>query len=150
MRSVSQSIHGSSAHTEVSANGSHTTNTRPKAKTSPARNAPAKRAHSARASTNVPSAATNSFSAPIRLRDHQKGRTYVGSVKGAKTADCSLATNGRPPITYGFQSGTSGRRSREYWKNGWKTVTGSTSSLLAPSGRTSGGRNVVHGATDHR
>src|SRR5258708_6435351 len=34
---------------------------------------------------------------------------------------------------WGFHNGTPGCRSREYWTNGWNTVTGSTSSRLAPA-----------------
>ena len=61
-------------------------------------------------------------------------------------ADWALARKGRPPITWGFQSGTSGRRSRVYSKNGWNTVTESASSKLAPPQRTPSGADAVQGA----
>ena len=67
-------------------------------------------------------------------------------MNGEKTADCAFARNGRPAITCGFQSGTSGSVSRACRKKGWKTVIASASSKLAPPQRTSGGAEDVHGA----
>ena len=51
---------------------------------------------------------------------------------------------------WGFHNGTPGCWSRVYWTKGWNTVTGSTSSRLAPNGRTSAGRDVFQGADVHR
>jgi hypothetical protein len=53
---------------------------------------------------------------------------YVGQLKGEKTADCMLATNGRPPMMCGFQSGMSGRCARVNCRNGKKTSVASASS----------------------
>ena len=109
---MSSSTHGSHAQTLDSGHASHTTWKSPKPATSPASSAPAVFWPSARASRNVPNAGTHSFSAAISPSDHQNGSTYAGQENGEKTAACMLAMNGRPPSMYGFQSGTSGKRSR--------------------------------------
>jgi hypothetical protein len=61
-----------------------------------------------------------------------------------------FALNGRPPSTYGFQSGMSGSRERVYAKNGWNCATASAISQFAPRSRTPSGRSAVQGAIDHR
>jgi hypothetical protein len=60
----------------------------------------------------VPNAAVNTLSRHITPSDHQNGNTYVGRLNGDRTADCPFAKCGRPSPTCGFQSGTSGSRSR--------------------------------------
>ena len=49
------------------------------------------------------------------------------------------------PMMCGFQSGTSGRRSRVQRANGMNTSLASASSKLLPSGGTSAGRDSAHG-----
>lgn len=66
---------GRSAHTPVCGHETQTTKKRLKAKTTPASSAPANRCPSARASRNVPNAATKTFRTATTPSDHQKGRT---------------------------------------------------------------------------
>ena len=49
-------------------------------------------------------------------------------MNGEKSADCALASNGRPAPWYGFHSGASGSRSRRYCVHGWNCTTESASS----------------------
>ena len=120
--------HGSHAHTLLSGHDSQTTNDRLNANTTPASSAPANPVPSRRDSAYVPSAAQNSFSAAIRPSDHQNGRTSAGQVNGENSADCALATNGRPAMMCGFHSGAPGSSARAYCMNGWNTSTASACS----------------------
>ena len=70
----------------------------------------------------------NSFSPAAIPSDHQNGRISVGHVNGENSADCALATNGRPAMMCGFHSGTSGSGPRAHSANGWKTSTASACS----------------------
>ena len=126
--STASSSHGSHAHTLLSGHVSQTTKNSPNANTIPASSAPGKRIPSARASRCVPIAAQNSFSAATTPSDHQNGSSSAGQVNGENSADWAFATNGRPPITCGFHSGTSGIGPRAHWPNGWNTSTASACS----------------------
>ena len=121
-----------------------------KPKMAPAPRAPAKRIPSARPNANAPRAATKTFSIKITASACQKGRTYAGRLKGENTADCALARNGRPPITWGFQSGTSGSARRVSSMNGWNCVIESDSSKFDPSGDTPAGTEPDQGAACQR
>src|SRR5262245_49607256 len=105
-RSTATSSHGISAHTLDSGHANHVTIQNDSPNASPASSAPAKRIPSARASTNVPSAATNSFSAATTPSDHQYGKTYDGTLNGDRMADCISPSSGWPRPMSGFHSAT--------------------------------------------
>ena len=127
--STASSSHGSHAHTLLSGHVSHTTKNSPNANTIPASSAPANRApERARRAGTCPSPRVNSFSPATIPSDHQNGSISVGHVNGENSADCALATNGRPPMMCGFHSGTSGSGPRAHSANGWKTSTASACS----------------------
>ena len=66
-------------------------------------------------------------------------------MNGENTPDCMLARNGRPVITCGFHSGTSGRLRIVYSVNGWSSAGMSSNSGFA--GRSSeAGLLASHGA----
>ena len=115
----------------------------------PASSAPPKRIPSARPSRNVPNAARNSFKAATNASESQNGSTYEGTLNGENTADCALPMKGRPPIRYGFQSGTSGKSARVASRNGWNTTAASPIERFEPSTGIPAGTSDSHGA-DHQ
>ncbi len=65
-------------------------------------------------------------------------------------ADCEFAWKGRPPMMYGFQSGTCGSSARVCCRNGWNMKTESVCSRFEPSTGTSAGRLESQGVPVQR